>query len=73
MDFKKYISIDSEKLFGKPIITGTRISAYDVLNCLANGMSKEEILQDFPELSDVHIQACLTFAADRENKIRVAS
>lgn len=73
MDFKKYISIDSAKRFGKPIITGTRISVYDVLNWLANGMSKEEILQDFPELSDVHIQACLTFAADRENKIRVAS
>jgi len=71
MDFKKYISIDSEKRFGKPIITGTRISVYDVLNWLANGMTREEILNDFPELSGEHIQACLTFAADRENKIRV--
>lgn len=73
MDFKKYISIDPDKRFGKPIVTGTRISVYDVLNWLANGMSREEILQDFPELTDKHIQACLTFAADRENKIRVAS
>lgn len=73
MDFRKYISIDSSKRFGKPIITGTRISVYDVLNWLANGMNKEEILKDFPELSDEHIQACLVFAADRENKIRVAS
>jgi len=73
MDFRKYISIDSSKRFGKPIITGTRISVYDVLSWLASGMVKEEILEDFPELSDEHIQACLAFAADRENKIRVAS
>jgi len=73
MNFQKHISIDSSKRFGKPIVTGTRISVYDVLNWLANGMTKEEILQDFPELSDEHIQACLAFAADRENKIRVAS
>lgn len=73
MDFKKYISIDSSNRFGKPIITGTRISVYDVLNWLANGMTKEEILMDFPELSNEQIQACLAFAADRENKIRVAS
>jgi len=73
MNFQKYISIDSTTRFGKPIITGTRISVYDVLNWLANNMTKEEILKDFPELSDEHIQACLAFAADRENKIRVAS
>lgn len=72
MNFQKYISIDSSKRFGKPIITGTRISVYDVLNWLANGMTKEEIILDFPELSNEQIRACLAFAADRENKIRVA-
>ena len=58
---------------GKPIIKGTRISVYDVLNWMANGMSKEEILNDFPELSLEMINACLAFAADKESKIRIAS
>jgi len=58
MNFQKYISIDPSTRFGKPIITKTRISVYDVLNWLANGMTKEEILMDFPALSDEQIQAC---------------
>ena len=73
VDYKKYIAIDPNKRFGKPILLGSRISVYDVLNWLANGMSKEQILNDFPELSDEKIKACLSFAAHRENRIRVAS
>jgi len=73
VDYKKYITIDPNKRFGKPIIIGTRISVYDVLNWLANGMSKQEILEDFPELNENGINACLAFAAVRENRIRVAS
>ena len=72
-DYSKYIEIDSNKRFGKPCIIGTRISVYDVLNWLANGMSKEEIIYDFPELTKEKINACLAFAADREHKVRVAS
>ncbi len=73
VDFKKYIVLDPNKRFGKPILLGTRISVYDVLNWLANGMTKEEILLDFPELNENQINACLSFAANRENRIRVAS
>ena len=73
VDYKKYISIDSSKRFGKPVISGTRISVYDVLNWLANGMTKKEIIQDFPELDENKINACLSFAANRENRVRVAS
>ncbi|MDP2686329.1 MAG: DUF433 domain-containing protein [Aequorivita sp.] len=73
VDYKKYITIDPNKRFGKPIIAGTRISVYDVLNWLANGMTKQEILEDFPELDENGINACLSFAAGRENRIRVAS
>jgi uncharacterized protein (DUF433 family) len=73
LDYKKYITIDPKKRFGKPIIVGTRISVYDVLNWLANGMTKENILEDFPELNADKINACLLFAANRENRIRVAS
>ncbi len=73
VDYKKYITIDPNKRFGKPIIFGTRISVYDVLNWLANGMTKNEILNDFPELDENGINACLSFAANRESRIRVAS
>ncbi len=73
VDYRKYITIDPNKRFGKPIISGTRISVYDVLNWLANGMTKKEILADFPELNENVINACLSFAANRENRIRVAS
>jgi uncharacterized protein (DUF433 family) len=62
-----------EKRFGRPCIRGTRISVYDVLNWLANGMSNEEIMKDFPELNTEQIKACLSFAADREHKLRIAS
>lgn len=72
VDYKKYISIDPNIRFGKPCIKGTRISVYDVLSWFANGMSMEDIKNDFPELSDKQIQACLAYAADREHKISVA-
>ena len=72
IDYKKYISIDPNIRFGKPCVSGTRISVYDVLSWFANGMTAQEIKEDFPELSDEQIQACLAYAADREHKIRVA-
>ncbi len=73
MDIKQYIEINSEKRFGKPMLIGTRISVADVLNWLANGMSKEDIIHDFPELSDEQINACLFFAAAREGRLGIAS
>lgn len=73
INFKEHITINPEIRFGKPTIIGTRISVYDVLNWLANGMSIEEIIYDFPELTEENIKACLLFAANRENRIRVAS
>lgn len=73
VDFKKHITINPNKRFGKPIIVGTRISVYDVLNWLSNGISKKEILRDFPELDENRINACLSFAANRENRVRVPS
>ena len=73
MNFSKYIEIDTSKRFGKPIIKGTRISVADVLNWLANGMSKQEIIIDFPELEEAHINACLFYASSRESHLRIAS
>jgi len=70
-DYRNYIEIKPDVRFGKPCIKSTRISVSDVLGWLANGMTSEEILADFPELTEEHIQACLAYAADREHRIRV--
>jgi len=72
-DYQKIITINPEKRFGKPCIRNTRITVFDVLGWLASGMSKSDILQDFTELSEEDISACLSYAAERERKIRVAS
>ena len=67
------ITIDPNIRFGKPCIKGTRITVYDVLGWLASGMTYDQIIQDYPELSLEDIKACLAFAADREHKLRIAS
>ena len=58
---------------GKPCIPGLRITVYDVLEYLASGMTNEEILGDFPFLTEEDIRACLAFAADRERKLEILS
>lgn len=62
----------ASKRFGKPCVKGTRISVYDVLNWLASGMTKEEVIEDYPELNEQQINACLSYAADRTHFHRVA-
>lgn len=69
MDWKNRITIDPEKRGGKPCIRGLRMTVYDVLEYLASGMSEEDILKDFPDLTREDIRACLSFAADRERKL----
>jgi len=66
-----YISINPEIRFGKPCIAGTRITVTDILQWMASGMSREEILNDYPALQDIHIRAALNFAANRELFIKV--
>jgi uncharacterized protein (DUF433 family) len=58
--------------FGKPCIRGMRISVYDVLSWLASGMTKDEILEDYPELTKEDLLAVLAYAADREHRIKIA-
>lgn len=65
-NYQEHISIDPDIRFGKPCITGTRISVSDILQWLASGMSYEEILEDFPSLKKEHLLAALSFAAYRE-------
>jgi len=70
IDYKQIITRNVGIRFGKPCIKGTRISVYDVLSWLAAGMTVNEIVEDFPELTESDILACLAFAADREHKLQ---
>lgn len=72
MDYKEYIEINPQIRFGKPCVKGTRISVYDVLSWLASGMSIDDIISDFPQLTKEQILACLSFSADKERRATVA-
>jgi uncharacterized protein (DUF433 family) len=64
------ITIDPAVRFGKPCVRGTRISVGDILGYLAAGMSVDQILADFPQLSLEDIRACLAYAAEQERRTR---
>ena len=64
----EHIAIDPSVRFGKPCVRGTRISVGDILEYLAGGMSEDEILADFPQLTRDDIRACLAYAAERERR-----
>lgn len=69
MNYRNIITIEADKRGGKPCIRRMRITVYDVLGWLASGMSHAEIIDDFPELTEQDISACLEFAADREHRL----
>ena len=69
MNYSDILTIEPGKRSGKPCIRGMRITVSDVLSYLASGMSVEEILADFSELTREDIQACLAFAAAREDQL----
>ena len=71
MDHINRITIEPDKRSGQPCIRGLRMTVQDVLEYLASGMSVEEILEDFPDLTAEDIRACLAFAAERERRLRV--
>ncbi len=68
VDYRQIITIEPGKRSGKPCIRGMRITVYDVLEYLAGGMTVDEVLADFPDLTLEDIQACFAFAADRERR-----
>ena len=70
MDYMKLITIEPDKRSGQPCIRGLRMTVQDVLEYLASGMSAEEVLADFPDLTAEDIRACLAFAANDEKVIR---
>ncbi|ACE99451.1 DUF433 domain-containing protein [Rhodopseudomonas palustris] len=73
MDYREIITIEPGKRGGRPCIRHMRIAVADVLGWLADGQSPEEIISDFPELTDQDIRAALAYAADRERRLITAS
>ncbi|MCE7937958.1 hypothetical protein DCC79_09820 [bacterium] len=73
MDYRDIITIEPDKRSGKPCIRHTRMTVTDVLEYLAGGMTPEALVEEFPDLTIEDIRACLSFAADRERRLIVAS
>ena len=71
--YRSTISINPNIRSGKLTIRGLRYTVNDILSYLAAGMTVAEILDDFPDLTEEDIQACLSFAADREHQILVVA
>lgn len=67
-DYRDIVTIEPGKRGGRPCIRGLRIAVSDVLGWLAAGMSHQQILDEYPELTEDDIRACLAYAADRERR-----
>jgi len=72
MDYHSVITMEPGKRGGRPCVRGLRIAVADVLGWLSVGMSHDEILDDYPELTEEDIRACLAYAADRERRVVTA-
>lgn len=68
-DYREIVTVEPGKRGGKPCVRGLRITVYEVLEYLTSGMTIDEILADFPDLTRDDLQACLAFAADRERRM----
>lgn len=64
MDLHERISINPRICHGEPCIKGTRIMVTNILAALSEGLTMEEILQDFPGIAIEDIRACIAFAND---------
>jgi uncharacterized protein (DUF433 family) len=70
--YQDIITLEPGKRSGQPTIRGMRMTVSDVLSYLAAGRSHDEILADFPYLTEEDIRACLSYAADRERRVLIA-
>jgi len=73
MTYRDIITIEPGKRGGRPTVRGMRIAVADVLGWLAAGMSHQQIVADYPELTEEDILACLAYAADRERRLVTAA
>ena len=72
-DYHQIITITPDQRSGKPCIRGMRMTVTDVLEYLASGMKPDDILAEFPDLTNEDIMACLMFAADRERRLMMVN
>jgi uncharacterized protein (DUF433 family) len=72
MNYQRIITIEPGKRGGRPCVRGLRIAVADVLGWLASGMSHQQILDEYPELTEEDVRACLAYAADRERRVVTA-
>jgi len=68
MNMNQIITLEPGKRGGKPWLRGMRITVSDMLSCLAAGMTQQEILTDFPYLTEEDILASLSYAAARAQR-----
>ncbi len=73
MNYQHIITIEAGKRGGRPCIRHMRITVWDVLGWLASGMSNEDILNDYLELTEEDIRAVLSYASDRERPAFIAA
>jgi uncharacterized protein (DUF433 family) len=71
--YKDIITVEDGKRSGKPCIRDMRITVEDILRWLASGMSFDDILTDFPELTRQDLQAALEFSAMRQHRTIVTA
>lgn len=71
VDYRQHITIEPGKRGGQAVVRGMRIAVADVLGWLAEGWSHEDILRDFPELTEDDIRAVLAYAADRHRRTAI--
>ena len=71
--YKNIITIESGKRGGKPCIRDMRITVEDVLRWLASGMSFEDIIENFSEITREDITTALEFAANRQQRSLLAA
>lgn len=70
-DWRERIVVDTNVLVGKPVIQGTRMSVELVIDLLARGYSKEQILSQYDHITAEDIQACLAYASETLRSERV--
>lgn len=64
MNWQDQVTVDPRTMTGKPVIRGTRIAAEFVIDLLERGYSREQIIQQYPHLTEKNIQACLAYAKE---------
>jgi uncharacterized protein (DUF433 family) len=69
INYRDIITVEPGKRGGRPCIRGMRIAVADILGWLAAGMSHEQVLSEYPELTEDDIRAALAYAADRERRV----